>query len=166
MATVFEELRVLRAAEEIADQVWGFVVEWDNFARDVVGKQLARAADSVGANIAEAYGRFHYGDKLQFLYYARGSLFETKYWLNRAAARKLIDEQTVKQYADLLSGLAHQLNVFANTIKRQRSGTHQASSIVRENTEEYVVLGSSTTSPPQLDTPLFTDDELSFISLI
>ncbi|NIP22782.1 MAG: four helix bundle protein, partial [Phycisphaerae bacterium] len=31
-----------------------------------VGKQLVRAADSIGANIVEAYGRYHYGKKLQF----------------------------------------------------------------------------------------------------
>ncbi len=78
MATPFEDLRVLRSAETIADEVWRTVVKWNEFTRDVVGKQLTRAVDSIGANIAEAYGRFHYGEKIQFLYYARGSLFETK----------------------------------------------------------------------------------------
>ena len=75
MATKFEDLRILQAAEEIADGVWKQVTEWDDFDRDVVGKQMARAADSIGAYIAESYGRYHYGEKLQFLYYARGSLF-------------------------------------------------------------------------------------------
>ncbi len=90
MGTAFEDLRVLQSAEEVADGIWGQVVEWKSFAKDVVGGQLARAADSIGANIAESFGRFHYGEKLQFLYYARGSLFETKYWLNRALKRKLM----------------------------------------------------------------------------
>ena len=75
MPATFEDLRVLKAAEEIADSIWKRVVRWEEFARDVVGKQLARAADSIGANIAEAFGRFHFGEKLQFLYFARGSLF-------------------------------------------------------------------------------------------
>ena len=74
MVLRFEELRVLQAAEAVADGIWRQVVRWDRFARDVVGGQLAKAADSIGANTAEAYGRFHYGEKLQFLYYARGSL--------------------------------------------------------------------------------------------
>src|SRR5690349_14889612 len=90
MATALEELRVLQLAESVADAVWKQILLWDTFARDVVGSQLARAADSIGANIAEAFGRFNYGEKVQFLYYARGSLFETKYWLNRAKTRDLI----------------------------------------------------------------------------
>ncbi|MDX1522184.1 MAG: four helix bundle protein, partial [Anaerolineae bacterium] len=90
MASSLEDLRILKVAEEIADDVSGFVTDWRPFARDVVGGQLARAADSIGANIAESFGRFHFGEKLNFLYYARGSLFETKYWLNRAVARGLM----------------------------------------------------------------------------
>ena len=83
MATELEDLRILKTAEDIADAVWKRVVVWDEFAKDVVGKQLARAIDSIGANIAESYGRFNYGEKLQFLYYSRGSLFDS--WLDNSA---------------------------------------------------------------------------------
>ena len=95
MPTELEDLRILKTAEGIADAVWKQVVAWDEFARDVVGKQLARATDSIGANIAESFGRFNYGEKLQFLYYSRGSLFETKYWLNRALVRNLMQAREV-----------------------------------------------------------------------
>lgn len=60
MTTRFEDERVLQAAERVADEIWNCVIGWDEFARDVVGKQLARAADSIGANIAESYGRYHF----------------------------------------------------------------------------------------------------------
>jgi hypothetical protein len=40
-----------------ADGVWNIVVGWDSFARDTVGKQIVRAADSIGANISEGSGR-------------------------------------------------------------------------------------------------------------
>lgn len=89
MATSLEDLRILQRAETLADAIWREVLGWNAFARDSLGSQLVRASDSVGANIAEAFGRFHYGEKLQFLYFARGSLFETKYWLNRTSARSL-----------------------------------------------------------------------------
>jgi four helix bundle protein len=73
MPLAIDDLRVLQQAEAIADAAWKSVAGWDAFARDAMGKQLVRAADSIGANIAEAYGRFHYGEKLTFFYYARGS---------------------------------------------------------------------------------------------
>jgi len=54
MPTVsFEDLQVCQLAETLADDVWSIVVAWDAFARDTVGKQLVRPADSIGANIAE-----------------------------------------------------------------------------------------------------------------
>ena len=63
---------------------------WSPFARDTVGQQLVKAADSIGANIAESAGRFHPNDVIRFLYYARGSLRETRFWLKRAIHRHLI----------------------------------------------------------------------------
>lgn len=39
--------------------------------------QIKRLSRSVGNNIAEGYGRFHYQENIQFCRIARGSLFET-----------------------------------------------------------------------------------------
>ena len=52
----FENLEVYKLSENLADTVWKVVRKWDSFARDTAGKQLVRAADSVGANIAEGVG--------------------------------------------------------------------------------------------------------------
>lgn len=60
MAKELEELELLKMAEELSDEVWRSVTRWDEFSRDVVGKQLTRAADSIGANVAESYGRLHF----------------------------------------------------------------------------------------------------------
>ena len=137
MALKFEELRVLQAAEAVADGIWRQVVRWDTFARETVGKQLARAGDSVGANIAEAYGRFHYGEKLQFLYYARGSLFETKYWLNRAQERALLPAELAADYVTQLTDLARQLNAFVADLKGQKHGGLE-NKATREAAAEYI----------------------------
>jgi four helix bundle protein len=159
MATELDDLKILQAAEGIADAVWKRVVQWDEFARDVVGKQLARATDSIGANIAESYGRFNYGEKLQFLYYSRGSLFETKYWLNRALTRELMQPGEVKDYADRLSDVARQLNSFASSLKSQRKDNQTQSKSVREPTAEYV-------TDERLDDfiTLFAENELTWLA--
>ena len=115
MPTSLEDVRVLKSVEEVADAIYKIASRWDEFAKDVVGKQISRAADSIGANIAESFGRYHFGEKIQFLYYARGSLFETKYWLNRSSARELMSVADSKNYAAKLTEIARQLNLYISS---------------------------------------------------
>jgi four helix bundle protein len=154
MALKFEELRVLQTAESIADEIWHQILRWDDFAKNVVGKQLVRATDSVGANIAEAFGWFHYGEKLRFLYYASCSLFEAKYWLNRALERDLMTTDDVGNYVSELTELARQLNTFAGMIKSQCASWKSPQKGVRENKVDYVVEEGSPDSKS-----LFSDDD-------
>jgi four helix bundle protein len=158
MATELEDLRILKITEETADAVWKIVVQWDEFAKDVVGKQLTRAIDSIGANIAESYGRFNYGEKLQFIYYSRGSLFETKYWLNRALVRGLLQAEEVNAYATRLSDVARQLNTFASSLKSQRQEDKSRSKSIREQSAEYLIESSFNDS-----NALFTEAELYWL---
>lgn len=46
--TNFEKLQVYQLSEKLADNVWDIVIVWDSFAKDTVGKQIVRAADSIG----------------------------------------------------------------------------------------------------------------------
>lgn len=114
------DLRVFQAAETIAQLVWDVVLGWDGLARATIGEQLIRSTDSIGANIAEAYGRYHYGDKIRFLYIARGSLYETRFWLRQAYRRHLLNEPNVGQIREQLDALPLLLNNFINALKKQR----------------------------------------------
>jgi four helix bundle protein len=156
MSATFEDLRVLKSAEQVADSIWKQVARWDKFPQDVVGKQLARAADSIGANIAESFGRFHFGEKLQFLYYARGSLFETQYWLNRTNARALMESHQVEECVSKLTDLARQLNAFADGLKTVRSDSKPRT--LREFAAEY--LGDV---PPDFPDTLFDEKDLAWL---
>jgi hypothetical protein len=49
--TNFEKLRVYKLAETLADGIWDIVLKWNYLAKDTVGKQMIRAADSIGANL-------------------------------------------------------------------------------------------------------------------
>lgn len=72
---MIEELEVYRLAMEMGERVWRIVERWDFFAKDTVGKQWVRTADSVAANLSEGFGRFSFKENRQFGYYSRGSLF-------------------------------------------------------------------------------------------
>jgi four helix bundle protein len=49
---------------------------------ETIGNQLARAAGSIPANIAEGYGRYSSGAYRNHLSIARGSLFEAESWID------------------------------------------------------------------------------------
>ena len=114
-----EDLRIVKEAEEICDLIWNIVIEWNYFVKDTIGKQVIKSSDSIGANIVESQGRYHPKDAINFLYMARGSLQETKYWLRRAQRRKLLKDKEYDKLINLLNNLAPQLNSFINSQKRR-----------------------------------------------
>ncbi|MCU0369845.1 MAG: four helix bundle protein [Bacteroidales bacterium] len=90
-----KSLEIYKISMEIGEQIWLLVDQWKYFEKDTIGKQLVRAADSVAANISEGFGRFHYNDSKHFFYFARGSLYETKTWIEKARNRNLIPDERV-----------------------------------------------------------------------
>ncbi len=112
----FEDLVVYKLAEGLANEVWLIVREWDDFAKDTVGKQIVRAADSVCANIAEGRGRYNFKDNQRFVKIARGSLYETISWLRLAYVRQLIDAEEVARLKPTIDQLSPQLNAYLKSL--------------------------------------------------
>jgi four helix bundle protein len=112
----FQELRVYQLSEKLSDDIWQIVNKWDFYAKDTVGKQMTRAADSIGANIAEGSGRGSYQDNKRFVKIARGSLNETQYWVKRAYTRQLINIEQFNEIKIRLDELAPKLNAYLNSI--------------------------------------------------
>ncbi len=111
-----EELQVYQLSMTIAEKIWNIIITWDYFAKDVVGKQLMKAADSVSVNLSEGFGRYFYKENKQFCYYSRGSLFETKTWLRKAFNRKLIEEKIYLEFITDLETIGIKLNNYIKTI--------------------------------------------------
>ena len=122
--TNFEKLNVYRLAEDLADRIWDIAIEWPQFARDTIGKQIVRAADNIGANIAEGSGRKAFQGNRRFVRIARGSLNETQHWLRRAYRRKLLSRDQIDALRLILDELAPRLNAFLRSIGK--SSTQQA----------------------------------------
>ena len=127
--TNFEKLRVYKLAENLADKIWDVVGKWDYLARDTVGKQMIRAADSIGANIAEGTGRGTPQDNRRFIRMARGSLYETQHWLRRSYKRALLSKQQVADLKPIIAELSPTLNAYF------RSVNEAASTLGRQSTK-------------------------------
>lgn len=110
-----------QVAEELADELWTIMRGWDAVAQNTVGQQMVRAADSIGANIAEGTGRKSYKDNQRFIKIARGSLYETQHWLRRAFTRKLLTPDQVARLQPLVERLGPLLNGYLRSIGRMRS---------------------------------------------
>ncbi|WP_238989325.1 four helix bundle protein [Mucilaginibacter terrigena] len=119
MGNRIEDLEIYTLSDNFSNKIWFLVSEWDYFAKDTVGKQIVRSADSISANIAEGFGRFHYKENKNFCYFSRGSLIETKGWLNKSRVRGLIGEDKYQELLKELETIHHKLNIYIKYIGKK-----------------------------------------------
>ncbi len=76
--------------------------------------QLSRASLSIPLNIAEGNGRWHKGDKRQFFWIARGSVFECVPIIQVLQRKGLLNEE---QYTDYYESLQVMAKMLTNLVK-------------------------------------------------
>ena len=118
MEYTLEKLEVYNLAESFSDEIWNIVVQWKIFLRDTIGKQIVRSADSISSNIAEGYGRYYYKESKQFYFYSRGSIQETKSWLNKCNRRKVIEESKCKDLLQKAELILIKLNAYIKFVSK------------------------------------------------
>ncbi len=121
MKSALNDLEIYREAMELGEEIWAAVGVWDYFAKDTIGKQIVRSGDSIAANLAEGYGRYHYKENQKFCYYSRGSLEETQTWLEKAARRDLISRDIARGLYDRLETLKKRINAYIRSVGRESS---------------------------------------------
>jgi four helix bundle protein len=112
-----EDLEIYNISMEIGDEIWFSVVDWENLAKYSVGQQIVRSADSIAANISEGYGRYHFKDRKNFMFYARGSHYETITWLTKAKNRKIISNEFFEGIIGKMEKLGLKMNNYINTLE-------------------------------------------------
>lgn len=105
-----EDLSSYKISVELANLVYICVKKWGYLDQKTVGTQWIRSTDSIPANIAEGFGRFHKKDKIKFFYNARASVFESVHWLKTAYSRNLLDDKEYDQIIGLLKELPREIN--------------------------------------------------------
>ena len=84
------DIECYRIAFHLSNYVWDLIIKWDMLAKKTVGEQFVDAIDSISANIAEGFGRYHKKDKIKFYRYSQGSMLESLDWNQKAKVRNLI----------------------------------------------------------------------------
>ncbi len=80
--------------------------------------QLLRAVASIGANIAEGYGRFYKKSYRQFLAISRGSSFESDYWLEIIMEFPDFDKKIVQEFVNENTEILKMLTVMMKNLER------------------------------------------------
>jgi four helix bundle protein len=111
------KLDIYKLSLQLSSLIWKIYVKLPNDLKYNIGNQVIRSIDSIGANIAEGYGRFHYKDSIKFYYNARGSLWESKHWAYLLYKRGLIKKEKYDELINNLEVLGKKLNGFIKTIK-------------------------------------------------
>ena len=110
------DLEIYNMSMEIGDEIWFSLVEWDNLAKYSMGQQIIKSVDSIAANISEGFGRYHYKDRTNFMFFARGSHSETITWLTKARNRKIISEDFFEGIISKMDKLGVKINNYINTL--------------------------------------------------
>lgn len=110
--------KIITQADHIGTTIWEEVIQWKHFEKETIGKQLVRAADSISANLSEAYGRYGYADRKRFAYYARGSLCETINWLQKSSKRGLINNDLELKIQTEINLLSLIINAYIKHLKQ------------------------------------------------
>jgi len=124
MAFQFEKLEVYQESLDWVESVETLCESLKGKASYSLIDQLSRAALSIPLNIAEGNGRWHKGEKRQFFWIARGSVFECVPIVQVLQRKKLIDEQQYACFYEKLDMIAKMLtNLVKSVEKLKRSSS-------------------------------------------
>jgi four helix bundle protein len=117
MYTSFKEMPIWQEAMEIGEEIFRLSESFPKKEDYGLTSQLRRSAVSISANIAEAYGRKHTFDKINFYYYARGSITETQSHLEYARRVGYVQEGPATTLDKRLTKLYNDLNKVIVSLK-------------------------------------------------
>jgi len=116
----FEQSSIWQAAHQSVIDVYNITKCFPKEETFALTSQVRRSIVSVEANIAEAFGRYHYLDKLNFYYNARGSLEESKSHLITAKDLFYISEDAYKAIRKKLEILGKELSIIIVALRSKK----------------------------------------------
>lgn len=113
VVSTYKDLLVYQKAKSLTTDIIQYFSKVNTSrSTEFIFNQLFRAISSVGANLAEGFGRNYNRSFRQFVSIARGSAFETEYWLEIVLDLGSFDSKIVSGFIErnneicrMLSGL-------------------------------------------------------------
>lgn len=115
----FTDLEVWKKARILRNNINGLAQSFPSEEKYRLQDQIIRSSRSIGNNIAEGHGRFHYAEAAKFLINARGSAAETIDHLIIALDNKFIDEQQFDTFKQDCEECMKMINGYVNYLRKQ-----------------------------------------------
>ena len=116
----FEELEVWKIAREIRIFVSKVVTTLPPEEKFRLSDQLIRSSRSIGDNISEGFGRYHYQENIQFCRHSRGSLNETLNHFITALDEEYIDKNILNGFRVLFDKELKLINGYILYLKKAK----------------------------------------------
>lgn len=121
-----EKLEVYQLARKLSAISWKMYKSFDWETKKYMGDQFIRATDSIGANVAEGYSRYHYLDRIKFYYNSRGSFMEANdHWLELLLERNKIQKEDYQKYKEIAEKFSIKLNNFIKSSYKSKNNKSQ-----------------------------------------
>jgi four helix bundle protein len=121
----FTDLEVWKKARILRNKIFELVKSFPAEEKYRLSDQIIRSSRSIGNNIAEGHGRFHFADEAKFFLNARGSAAETIDHLIIALDNNLINDDTFNSYKNDCEECMKMINGYINYLRKQ-SASNQA----------------------------------------
>ena len=118
----FTDLETWKQSRKIRNYVSDLVKKFPVDEKFRLIDQIIRSSRSIGNNLAEGHGRFHYQDNIRFCIMARGSLTETLDHLIIALDEKIITEETLQSFQSEYESCLKLINGYIQYLKSKKMG--------------------------------------------
>jgi len=139
-----ETLECYQLARQVLKEAYALAKQLPNLEKYNLCDQIRRAATSGVLNIAEGYGRYHYLDRIRFLYNARGSLTEVLGAIEASETLEYIDRSECERLQELVNSALRSLNGFIRHIRKTQRGQREfGNRVVQEDIPAYVIVADN-----------------------
>jgi len=117
----YKDLKIWQLATELIIKVYRLFNAFPREEKFGIVSQGKDSIVSVAANIAESFGRYHFKDRLKFIYNSRGSLLETESHLIISEKLGFIKTNNKSLYLEILNdikSLGIKINNYISSLSR------------------------------------------------
>ncbi len=134
----FEDIKCWQACREVRNYTSLIIKKLPQEEKHALADGMRRSSRSITENIAEGFGRYHFGENIQFCRISRGSLHELIDQFIISIDEHYISDNEYKKGRELINTAMALLNGYINYLEKAKANTKSNKSyIVKEDIETY-----------------------------